>query len=77
MASWYESGLASSRHTHQPQSCRAFGDFLLRKNGLGLELDVDRAAAGEVGRRNSQPAILADRELDADRDSWPAVARAG
>ncbi len=52
---------------NKPQRRRAFGDFLGVHDGLGLELDVDRAAAGQVGRRDAEPAVLVDRELDADR----------
>ena len=35
----------------QPQGRRPFGDLLGVHDGLGLELDVDRAAAGQVGGR--------------------------
>src|SRR5271157_2308183 len=56
----------ASRYRQEPQRRGALLDLLGIHDGLGLELDVDRAARGQVDGRDVQPAVLVDGELDAD-----------
>src|SRR4051812_26925858 len=57
----------NSRNVQEPQRRGPLGDVLGAHDGLGLELDVDRAAAGEVGGGDEETPLAVDGELDADR----------
>ena len=66
-----------SGNIQQPQRRRPFGDLLGVHDGLGLELDVDRAAAGQVGGGDEEAAVAVDGELDADRAPGRQARRGG
>src|SRR4051794_9703129 len=63
----------ASGNIQEPQRRGPCGDLLGVQDGLGLELDVDRAATGQVGGGDEETPFAVDGKLDADRASGREV----
>ena len=53
-----EKAILPTRRSKAAAGRRALGDFLSVHHGLGLELDINRASARQIGGRDAQSAVL-------------------